>query len=66
MGRGRVEVICAGQDSACFKHYLEALDARHSATGKEVCLALDNGPCHTSTASQDFTYRLKEHIHGTA
>ncbi len=52
LGRGRVEVICAGQDSACFAQYLEALDARHSATGKEVFLALDNGPCHTSKASQ--------------
>ena len=52
LGRGRVEVICAGQDSAYFARYLEALDARHNATGKEVFLALDNGPCHTSKASQ--------------
>jgi transposase len=52
LGRGRVEVICAGQDSACCKRYLEALDARHAATGKEVFLAFDNGPCHTSQASQ--------------
>ncbi len=33
-GRGRVEVVCAGQDSACFQLYLEALDARHQATGR--------------------------------
>ncbi len=52
LGRGRVEVVCAGQDSACFGLYLEALDARHAATGKEVFLALDNGPCHTSAASR--------------
>ena len=51
-GRGRVEVVCAGQDSACFQLYLEALDARHEATGREVLLALDNGPAHTSTASR--------------
>jgi hypothetical protein len=51
-GRGRVEVVCAGQDSACFQLYLEALDARHQATGREVYLALDNGPAHTSTASR--------------
>ena len=51
-GRGRVEVVCAGQDSACFGRYLAALDARHAATGKEVFLALDNGPCHTSDASR--------------
>ena len=51
-GRGRVEVVCAGQDSACFQLYLEALDARHQATGREVYLALDNGPAHTSKASR--------------
>ena len=51
-GRGRVEVMCAGQDSACFARYLEALDARHTATGKEIFLAIDNGPCHTSDASR--------------
>lgn len=50
-GRGRVEVVCAGQDSACFLLYLEALDARHAATGREVYLVLDNGPAHRSKAS---------------
>jgi transposase len=50
-GRGRVEVVCAGQDSACFLLYLEALDARHAATGREVYLVLDNGPAHTSAVS---------------
>ncbi len=51
-GRGRIEVVCAGQDSACFARYLEALDARHTATRKEMFLAIDNGPCHTSDASR--------------
>jgi hypothetical protein len=51
-GRGRVEVVCAGQDSACFLLYLEALDARHEATGREALLVLDNGSAHTSTASK--------------
>ena len=51
-GHGRVEVVCAGQDSACFQLYLEALDARHEATGREVYLALDNDPAHTSKASR--------------
>ena len=51
-GRGRVEVVCAGQDSASFGRYLAALDARHTATGKEMFLALDNGPCHTSDVSR--------------
>ena len=50
-GRGRVEVLTAAQDSAAFARYLAALDARHAATGREVFLVLDNGPCHTSRAS---------------
>jgi DDE superfamily endonuclease len=51
LGRGRVEVSCAGQNSACFVLYLEALEPRHRATGKEVYLVLDNGPADTSTGS---------------
>jgi hypothetical protein len=51
-GRGRVEVVCAGQDSACFLRYLVALDGRHRATGREVFLVLDNGPAHRSKVSQ--------------
>ena len=50
-GRGRVEVVCAGQDSACFVRYLQALDERHTTTGREVYLVLDNGPAHTSKVS---------------
>jgi transposase len=51
-GRGRVEVLQATQDSASFARYLQALDGRHVALGKEVYLVLDNGPCHTSRASR--------------
>jgi transposase len=50
-GRGRVEVLCATQDSAAFELYLQALEARHEATGREIFLVLDNGPCHRSKAS---------------
>jgi transposase len=50
-GRGRVEVVGARQDSAGFARYLAALEARHQATGREIYLALDHGPCHTSKAS---------------
>jgi transposase len=53
LGRGRVEVLTAAQDSAAFKRYLAALEARHAATGREVYLALDHGPCHTSQASTE-------------
>ena len=51
-GRGRVEVVCAGQDSACFAAYLAALEARHRATGRKVILVLDNGPAHRSKDSR--------------
>jgi transposase len=52
-GRGRVEVLCAEQTSACFLLYLQALDVRHVETGREIYLVLDNGPCHRSKVSQD-------------
>ncbi len=51
-GRGRVEVVGAGQDSAAFLLSLDALDARRAATGRDVSLVLDNDPCHTSQASR--------------
>jgi hypothetical protein len=45
-------VLCAAQDSASFLLDPAASDARHAATGKEVLLRPDNGPCRTSTASR--------------
>ena len=51
-GRGRVEVLCAAQDSAAFIRYLDALELRHLATGRKIILVLDNGPCHTSKVSR--------------
>jgi transposase len=51
-GRGRVEVVCAGQDSACFLEYLKALEKRHRQTKREMILVLDHGPCHTSKVSR--------------
>lgn len=52
LGRGRVEVLQARQDSAGFARYLAALEARHAATGRQIILVLDNGPCHVSHATQ--------------
>jgi hypothetical protein len=52
LGRGRVEVLCAGQTSAEFLTYLEALEARHHATGRRIELVLDNGPCHQRKQSR--------------
>ena len=50
-GRGRVEVLGAGQTSADFLAYLAVLEQRHQATQREVFLVLDNGPCHRSKVS---------------
>jgi hypothetical protein len=52
LGRGRVEVLGVRQDSAGFARYLAALDARHDATGRNIILVLDNGPCHVSKVTQ--------------
>jgi hypothetical protein len=52
LGRGRIEVLQARQDSAGFARYLAALEARHNATGRDVILVLDNGPCHVSKATR--------------
>jgi hypothetical protein len=52
LGRGRVEVLQARQDSAGFARYLAALEARHAATGRDIILVLDNGPCHVSKATR--------------
>src|SRR5216683_1767078 len=62
-GRGRVEVVCAGQDSACFKQYLQALDVRHAQTGREFFLALDNGPAHVSQVSQTALAERQSWLH---
>lgn len=50
-GRGRIEVVCGGQDSACFARYLAALDQWHTTHGREVFLVVDHASCHTSAAS---------------
>lgn len=52
LGRGRIEVVQARQDSTGFARYLAALDERHAATGRKIILVLDNGPCHVSKRSQ--------------
>ncbi len=51
-GRGRVEVLQARQDSAGFAAYLQVLEHRHAATGREVFLVLDHASCHDSGQSQ--------------
>lgn len=52
LGRGRIEVLQARQDSTGFARYVAALDARHVETGRDIILVLDNGPCHVSKRTQ--------------
>jgi len=62
-GRGRVEVLCAAQDSAAFIRYLEALEIRFLATRRKIFLVLDNGPCHTSKVSRAALASRAEWLH---
>jgi transposase len=63
LGRGRVEVVGARQDSVGFARYLQALETRHRAIGKEIYLALDHGSCHESRASQAALAARAEWLH---
>jgi hypothetical protein len=63
LGRGRVEVVGARQDSVGFIRYLEALEGRHVATGREVFLVLDNGPCHGSKTSRAALAKREDWLH---
>lgn len=49
--RGRIAVVCGGQDSTCFGQYLAALDHWHTTTAREIFLVLDHASCHTSVVS---------------
>lgn len=66
-GRGRVEVVGARQGrplgTAGFVRYLEALEARHAETGREVYLVLDNGPCHGSKQSRAALAEREDWLH---
>jgi transposase len=51
LGRARVELVRATQDSAGCVRDLELLEAHHQAMQREIYLVLDNGSAHTSTLS---------------
>lgn len=51
LGRARIELVRAAQDSAGFVRYLDLLEARHQAAQREIYLVLDNGSAHTSKVS---------------
>ena len=51
LGRTRIELVRAAQDTAGFVRYLELLEAHHHAVQREIYLVLDNGSAHTSKVS---------------
>ena len=64
LGRARVELVRAAQDSAGFVRYLELLEAHHQATGREIFLVLDNGSAHTSKGSEQALAARQDWLHG--
>jgi hypothetical protein len=51
LGRGRIAVVRAAQDTAGFVRYLELVEAHHQAVQREIYLVLDKGSCPTSRRS---------------
>lgn len=51
LGRARIELVRAAQDTAGFLRYLDLLEAHHQSVQREIYLVLDNGSAHTSRLS---------------
>jgi hypothetical protein len=63
LGRGRIELVRAAQDTAGFVRYLELLEARHQAVQREIYLVLDNGSAHTSKVSEQALTARRDWLH---
>jgi DDE superfamily endonuclease len=63
LGRGRIELVRAAQDTAGFVRYLELLETRHHALRREIYLVLDNGSAHTSKASLQALCTRQDWLH---
>ena len=51
LGRTRIELVRAAQDTAGFLRYLELLEVHQQAVQRAIYRVLDNGSAHTSTQS---------------
>ena len=63
LGRARVELVRAAQDTAGFVRYLELLDGHHQAMQREIYLVLDNGSAHTSRLSTQALRQREDWLH---
>jgi transposase len=63
LGRARVELVRAAQDTAGFIRYLELLEAHHQAVQREIYLVLDNGSAHTSRLSTQALAQRRDWLH---
>jgi hypothetical protein len=63
LGRARIELVRAAQDTAGFVRYLELLEAHQQAVQREIYLVLDNGSAHTSQASLEALAARRDWLH---
>jgi DDE superfamily endonuclease len=63
LGRARVELVRAAQDTAGFLRYLDLLEAHHQAVGRAIYLVLDNGSAHTSLKSLQALAARRDWLH---
>ena len=63
LGRARLELVRAAQDTAGFLRYLELLEAHHQAVQREMYLVLDNGSAHTSQVSLQALAARQDWLH---
>jgi transposase len=63
LGRARIALVRAAQDTAGFVRYLELLEAHQQAVQREIYLVLDNGSAHTSQLSLEALAARKAWLH---
>jgi DDE superfamily endonuclease len=63
LGRARIELVRAVQDTSGFVRYLELLEAHQQVVQREIYLVLDNGSAHTSQASLQALAARREWLH---
>jgi len=63
LGRTRIELVRAAQDTAGFVRCLELLQAHQQAVQREISLVLDNGSAHTSQGSLQALAARRDWLH---